>query len=108
VTNPTSPFYPDDAACCVAGFTLRERLVTDGHLDCSGGRPCAVTPQGLTASTVNYANQNGPGGPRLLTGTIPPQLGGMTAAAFLYLTNNDSMYGTIPPELGGLTGLISL
>ena len=105
-SNPTSPFYPLDASCCVVpGFTLRERLVLDGHLDCSVGRPCAVTPKGLAAPTVQYLNQNTPGGPKLLTGTIPPQLGLMTAVEYLYLFNIDSMDGTIPPELGGLTGL---
>jgi hypothetical protein len=109
VMNPTSPFYPLDAACCAAaGFTLRERLVLEGHLDCSVGRPCAVTPQGLTAQTVYYTWQNTPGGPRLLTGTIPPQLGGMTAIERLFLSSNQYMDGTLPPELGLLTAMTYL
>jgi hypothetical protein len=79
-----SPFYPDDpAVCCAVGFTLRERLVLDGHLDCSGGRPCAATPKGLTTTVINYATQNQAGGPDLLTGTIPPELGLMTAVKYL-------------------------
>jgi hypothetical protein len=42
--NTATPFYPaDDTTCCRAGNTLRERLVTDLHFDCTVGRPCAVT-----------------------------------------------------------------
>jgi hypothetical protein len=43
--NPATPFYPaDDTTCCPVGASLRERrLVTDGHLDCTVGRPCVVT-----------------------------------------------------------------
>jgi hypothetical protein len=42
--NPVAPFYPaDDTTCCPAGNTLREKLADDSHLDCSVGRPCAVT-----------------------------------------------------------------
>jgi hypothetical protein len=42
--NLATPLYPaDDTTCCPVGDTLRERLVTDGHLDCSVGRPCVAT-----------------------------------------------------------------
>jgi hypothetical protein len=39
-----TPFYPaDDTACCPMGTSLSEQLVTDGHLDCTVGRPCVAT-----------------------------------------------------------------
>jgi hypothetical protein len=42
--NSASPYYPaNDATCCPLGATVRERLVTDGHLDCTAGRPCVAT-----------------------------------------------------------------
>jgi hypothetical protein len=42
--NPATPFYPaDDTTCCSAGNTMREKLVTDRHLDCTAGLPCVAT-----------------------------------------------------------------
>ena len=41
--NLATPFYPaENTACCPSGNTLRERLVTATHLDCTVGRPCNV------------------------------------------------------------------
>ena len=42
-----------------------------------------------------------------LTGTIPPELGGLSSLTLLYLDNN-SLTGPIPPELAGLSGLLTL
>jgi hypothetical protein len=109
VVNPSPPNYPTDAAlCCASGFTLRERLVAEGHLDCSRGRPCAVTPKGLTTETVVYKDQIGTNGPDLLTGTIPPELGRMKAVTQFVLSGLSAMDGTIPPTLALLTAAKSL
>jgi hypothetical protein len=77
VVNPATPFYPaDDTTCCPLGASLLENLVTDNHLDCTGGRPCVVTTstpgKGMLATSVKLTGQG-------LTGTIPPELGQMTA-----------------------------
>ena len=41
-----------------------------------------------------------------LSGTIPPELGNLTALTYLRLSGND-LSGTVPPELGNLTALTS-
>ena len=78
VENPVSPYYPDDATCCVAGKSMREQMVTDNYLDCSVGRPCAVTPFGATDTSILYAFLFS------MTSTIPPQISGMTSVTKLY------------------------
>jgi hypothetical protein len=70
--NPATPFYPaEDATCCPVGNTLLEKLVTDGHLDCSGGRPCVAKTGvgGQGTQLLSIAINAG------LTGTVPPEVG---------------------------------
>ena len=43
----------------------------------------------------------------LLTGSIPPELGGLTGLESLDLSNN-RLTGSIPPELGALESLTAL
>lgn len=43
-----------------------------------------------------------------LSGTIPPQLGSLTALQFLSLTSSPKLAGSIPPALGKLTALHGL
>jgi hypothetical protein len=77
--NPTAPNYPDDATCCAGtGFTLRERLVADGFLDCST-RPCLATAAGLSQTSISYISD------ATITGTIPPQIATLTAVTRLYV-----------------------
>ena len=99
--NPVSPYYPDDATCCLAGTgrTLRERLVTGGFLDC-GTRPCTATAKGLTQLVISYGNQAA-----ALTGTICPEIATMTAATLLLLFNDPELWGTLPTQLGLMTAL---
>lgn len=55
----------------------------------------------LTAATDLRLSNN------FLTGTIPSTLGSMTALAILRLSNN-ALNGTVPSELGSLTNLVEL
>ena len=50
--------------------------------------------------TLNLSNNN-------LSGSIPPQVGGLAALQVLDLSNND-LSGSIPPQVGDLTALIHL
>jgi hypothetical protein len=75
--NPATPFYPaEDTTCCPVGTSLRERLVTDLHLDCTVGRPCVATT-GFSVKGTQVVNLILGG--QLLTGTIPPQINTLTA-----------------------------
>ncbi len=56
---------------------------------------------GLTALTVLYLFDN------TLSGTIPAELGSLSNLEYLYL-NSNSLSGTIPVELGNLSSLIEL
>jgi hypothetical protein len=67
----------------MAGFTIRERLVSQQFLDCSVGRPCTVTHAGRATTVVDYNYQNSTSGPFLVTGTIPPEIGGMKSLQYL-------------------------
>jgi Leucine-rich repeat (LRR) protein len=104
--NAATPFYPaEDPTCCpVGGDTLRERLVTDLHLDCSVGRPCVATTgtpgRGTLVSTLSLGTEG-------ITGTIPPQLGELTALKVLNMRFNQ-LYGTVPSDIGKLTALTEL
>jgi hypothetical protein len=92
--NPVSPYYPTLPYCCSngTGNTLRERMVTDGFLDCST-RPCTASAKGLTQVSISYINDNN------ITGTIPPQIAALTAATYLGLYNSN-VSGTLPTQLG--------
>jgi Leucine-rich repeat (LRR) protein len=97
--NPATPFYPaDDATCCLSVNSLRERLVSDLHLDCSAGRPCAAVGGTVGLGTQVYKltldNQS-------LSGTICPQIGQLTSLTFLRLDVN-KITGTLPVELFSL------
>jgi hypothetical protein len=96
--SPVSPFYPDDATCCVAGTgnTLRERMAADLLLDCSS-RPCTATAAGLTQLSISYQNDS------KITGTMPPQMATLTAVTLVHVYNLDKMSGTLPTQLGLLT-----
>ena len=77
--GPAPLYYPTDAVCCVTGGnSMREQMVTDEYLDCSVGRPCAVTPFGATDTSINYFSVPS------MTSTIPPQISGMTSLTKLY------------------------
>jgi Leucine-rich repeat (LRR) protein len=97
--NPASPFYPaDDALCCTPSNSLLEKLVSDGHADCSVGRSCVAitgTPEkGTRALEVSYESYG-------LTGDIPSFLGEFTYLKILRLANN-RLIGAIPGTLNRL------
>ena len=59
---------------------MRAQMVTDDYLDCSVGRPCAVTPFGAEAAGPIYYRS----GAKSVTSTIPPQISGMTKLTSLF------------------------
>ena len=75
-----------------------------GNLDLSGNQLTGTIPTelgNLTALLRLFLNSNS------LSGSIPTELGNLTNLTVLYLYNNQ-LTGTIPTELGNLTNLESL
>jgi Leucine-rich repeat (LRR) protein len=105
-TVAITPFYPttNSTTCCPAGASLREKLVTDGHLDCETSRPCAAVTatSGKGTQLMDYdVDGNG------LTSSIPPQVGQLTRLTSLSMMNN-KVTGSIPAELSTLTDVRTL
>jgi hypothetical protein len=96
--NAVSPYYPDAATCCAAGTdnTIRERLVTAGHLDCST-RPCTATAAGLTQVSISYTSD------ATITGSMPPQIAALTAVTLVHVFSLANVSGTLPTQLGLMT-----
>ncbi len=80
-----------------AGWTANTNWNSPAALNTWHG--VTTNPDGRVV-TLDLSNNN-------LTGSIPPQVGGLAALQVLDLSNND-LTGSIPPQVGDLTALIHL
>ena len=97
---------PGLVADCAALLRAKDALRGLAPLDWSAGRAIVIwegVAVGGSPPRVTGLDLPGHG----LTGTIPPELGGLTGLTSLQLSRN-LLTGTIPPELADLTGLTSL
>ena len=103
VTDATNSGLLSD---CETLLAARDTLAGEATLDWSAGRPITEwdgvrvdgTPERVTELRL---------GDNDLSGTIPPELGGLTNLRWLRLNGNE-LTGAVPPELGGLTNLQGL
>lgn len=118
-TEPSSPYLCDNGVAvpqpaqnqglvedCEALLELRDILSGDVSLNWHPNRPMSmwegVATDGLTKRVTGLYLYN-----RGLTGTLPSQLGEISALEHLWLHNN-RLSGEIPPALGALVGLNEL
>jgi len=112
VSRGTTAFPGNSTACCGAETTtrtntLRTRLVDADLLDCRGRRPCVPTPAGL--QITNFDDLNFHKFEFELSGTLPPEIGQMTAlSALVFHVRFGGVTGTIPTTLGMLTRLTEM
>ena len=103
----TAPLYPDGFAMPGTegtwyGLTATSGTVTRIQLG-SNHLTGTIPPELGGLSSLQFLELNA----NQLTGTIPPELGNLTNLQYLHLASNQ-LTGIIPPELGGLTNLLGI
>ena len=101
IAVPAPAALPALVADCKILLALKETLAGTADLNWSGDRLIFFW-EGVSGfrSRVAYLNLRDRG----LTGSIPPELSGLTALRELLLSGNE-LTGSVPPELGALTRL---
>jgi Leucine-rich repeat (LRR) protein len=84
-------------------FSLRERLIIDGHLNCSLGSMCVATNSLGKGAFVDMLNLSA----NKLTGSILKEISTLTSLKLLNIHDNE-LTGTIPKDISTLTRLFDL
>ena len=104
IAIPSPEAKPDLVADCTVLLALQATLAGSADLGWSGARSISLW-EGVQVSDGRVSGIVLTG--LELTGSIPPELSGLTGLRILLLLDNE-LSGSIPPELGGLTELSSL